>query len=623
MSFGFNNKVLRVNLTERTISIEEPGEIFFRKYMGGLSLICYYLLKETPAHVDPLGPGNKLIFATGALTGIPVGGSGRNSIGARSPLTGTIASSEVGGFWGAQLKKSGFDLIIVEGKADSPVYLWINDGTAELKDATHLWGIENLEVHTRIREELGQKRASIAQIGPAGENQVLYANIMADLSHAAGRGGLGAVMGSKNLKAIAVHGSGKVPVKDEETIKSIARWLMENYKSKVGNLAVWGTGGSIKGYNAMKVLPVNNFRDGWLEDAEEVHPGAIMDAIGIRMGNCFACPVRCKKVVQMDAPYQISPEYGGPEYETIGAVGTSCGIHDIAIVSKASERLNALGLDSISCGITIAWAMEAFEKGILTSDINNGKALSFGDGAGLLDLIEDIAKRRGLGALLALGSKKAAEKIGNHSIDFAMQVKGQEIPLHDPRVQHGIGFGYALSYTGADHNHNIFDLDYNDLNFVPDLQAMGILENMKPQSLDSKKIRAYAYGVLRPNLNNIIGFCNFVPINDETILKLVRATTGWNCSQWELMKVAERGITMARAYNAREGFTAKDDKLPERFFSPIEIEDSVSKPISKEEFEQGVKLYYSMMGWNTESGYPDLSKLEELGIGWLKEVLNV
>jgi aldehyde:ferredoxin oxidoreductase len=621
MTFSFCNKILRINLTERAVTYEEPGEQFYREYMGGHSLICYYLLKETPAHIEPLGPNNKIIFATGVLTGIPVAGCGRNSVGARSPLTGTIASSEVGGFWGTQLKRSGYDAIIIEGKADSPVYIWINNENVEIRNASHLWGLENLEAHRLICEEVQQNRASIAQIGPAGENHVLFANIMADLAHSAGRGGLGAVMGSKNLKAIAVYGTNRVQVHNDNGVKEVARWVVENYKSLAGNLAVWGTGGSVQGYNSMKVLPVRNFRDGWLENAEEAHPREIMKQLGQKMEGCFACPIRCKKVVQLEAPYHVNPAYGGPEYETIGAVGTNCCIHDITVIAKASERLNALGMDCISCGHTIAWAMEAYEKGMITADMNAGIPIAYGDGEVLLDLIEKIAKRQSIGELLALGSKKAAETLGHNSIDFAMQVKGMEIPLHDPRSQHGVGLGYALSHTGADHNHNIFDLDYADLNNVPDLKAMGILENMHPLSLNVTKVRAYAYGVLRPNLNNIIGFCNFVPINDERILALIRACTGWNCSHWEMMKVAERGLTMAHAYNAREGFSIKDDTLPERFFAPIDAKDSFGKPISKDEFSKGVKLYYEMMGWDPETGFPDSAKLEELGIGWIREVL--
>lgn len=621
MTFSSCNKILRINLTERAVTYEEPGEQFYREYMGGHSLICYYLLKETPAHIDPLGPNNKIIFATGVLTGIPVAGCGRNSVGARSPLTGTIASSEVGGFWGTQLKRSGYDAIIIEGKAASPVYIWINNEKVEIRNASHLWGLENLEAHRLICEEVQQNRASIAQIGPAGENHVLFANIMADLAHSAGRGGLGAVMGSKNLKAIAVYGTNRVQVHNDNGVKEVARWIVENYKSLAGNLAVWGTGGSVQGYNSMKVLPVRNFRDGWLENAEEAHPREIMKQLGQKMEGCFACPIRCKKVVQLEVPYHVNPAYGGPEYETIGAVGTNCCIHDITVIAKASERLNALGMDCISCGHTIAWAMEAYEKGMITADMNAGIPIAYGDGEVLLDLIEKIAKRQSIGELLALGSKKAAETLGHNSIDFAMQVKGMEIPLHDPRSQHGVGLGYALSHTGADHNHNIFDLDYADLNNVPDLKAMGILENMHPLSLNVTKVRAYAYGVLRPNLNNIIGFCNFVPINDERILALIKACTGWNCSHWEMMKVAERGLTMAHAYNAREGFSIKDDTLPERFFAPIDAKDSFGKPISKDEFSKGVKLYYEMMGWDPETGFPDSAKLEELGIGWIREVL--
>ena len=622
MAFGFHNKVLRVNLTHQSVAIEEPGELFYRKYLGGLAMICYYLLSETPAHADPLGPENKLIFATGPLTGITTGGSGRNSVGARSPLTGALGSSEMGGFWGAELKKAGFDAIIIEGQSPEPVYLWVHDGAAEIRDARHLWGLDNLPAHQRIQEEVGQRNARIAQCGPAGENRVLYANIMADLSHSAGRTGLGAVMGSKKLKAIAVWGSGKLPVYDNEKILAMAQWMAKNQKSMTGNLSVFGTGGSVTGYNRMKVLPTNNYQFGYLEGAEEVAPAVFMEQIGKKMDSCFSCPVRCKKVVEMEKPYAVDAKYGGPEYETIGSVGTVCGIHDLAAVAKASERMNALGMDSMSCGVTIAWAMEAYEKGLLGPEGTGGKELRFGDGKVMLELIEDIAYRRGIGDLLAQGSKKAAERLGKNSIEFAMQVKGLEIPMHDPRLQHGLGLGYALSYTGADHNHNVFDIDYADIKEMKDLYAMGIVENIHPQSLGPEKVRAYAYGVLRPNLNNILGMCNFLPYDDRQVQELVEASTGWNCSQWELMKGVERGLTMARAYNAREGFTAQDDTLPRRMFEKTGSPDSLGKPIDAAAFKEAVQLYYQMMGWDPSTGTPHHARLEELGIGWVGQVQN-
>ena len=623
MEFGFHNKILRVNLSDRAVTIEEPGELFYRKYLGGLAIVCYFLLNETEANVDPLGPENKLIFATGALTGLPTGGSGRNSVGARSPLTGALGSSEVGGYWGAELKKSGFDAIIIEGQASSPVYLWIQEGNAEIRDAEHLWGMENLPVHEKIRQEVGQKKASVAQIGPAGENLVLFANIMADLSHAAGRTGLGAVMGSKKLKAIAVWGGkNKAPAKDSVKILAMAGQMAKNFKAGTGSLSEWGTGGSVPWYNEMKVLPVNNFQHGYLDGAEELAPGNIMEKIGKRMESCFACPVRCKKSVEMEEPYKVVPEYGGPEYETIGSIGTSCGIHDMATVAKASERLNSLGMDTMSCGMTIAWAMEASEKGLLPAEYSDGKEFQFGDGEVVLSLIEDIAYRRDLGDLLSMGSKKAAEKIGRQSIDFAMQVKGLEMPMHDPRLQHGIGFGYAVSYTGADHCHNVFDIDYENVKGMSDLNSMGILQDLDPQSLSAEKVRAYAYDVLRPNLNNILGMCNFLPYSISQIIEMVEGSTGWKCSQWELLKGAERGITMARAYNAREGFTAEDDTLPKRMLENVGSEGSSGKPIILTDLKKAVGLYYGMMGWDPETGRPNRAKLEELGIGWVEQVLD-
>jgi aldehyde:ferredoxin oxidoreductase len=297
-------------------------------------------------------------------------------------------------------------------------------------------------------------------------------------------------------------------------------------------------------------------------------------------------------------------------------------VNDAAVVAKASERCNALGMDTISTGMTIAWAMEAFEKGILGPEYADGKELHFGNGELVLELIEEIASRRGLGDLLALGSKRASERLGNDAIAFAMQVKGLEMPLHDPRLQHGLGLGYALSYTGADHNHNVFDIDYVDMEKVDDLYSMGVLGNLDPRSLTPGKTRAYAYGVLRPNLNNVLGMCNFLPYSDEQIAQLLEASTGWKCSTWELMKGAERALTLARAFNAREGFTAENDTLPKRMFEDVGTEDSMGRPIDPESLKESVVLYYGMMGWDPKTGQPTRAKLEELGIGWVHTVLE-
>ena len=488
MSFGYHRRILRVNLTDGQITVETPDDVFYRRYLGGAGFVAYYLLKEVPPDTDPLGPENRLIFACGPLTGAPLAGSGRNAIGARSPLTGAMGESEVGGFWGAELKAAGFDAIIVEGQAASPVYLWVHDGgsagdlrptvgdlrpTAELRDAAHLWGLENKPAHTAIREELGEQRARIALCGPAGEKLVRYAAILADLKHAAGRTGLGAVMGSKKLKAIAVRGTGKLPLADPTQVGALARWMRNNYRDLMGKFPDLGTGISTVPYNRSGALPVRNFRDGHLDGADVLGREGLAEHVVIRMESCYACVVGCKKVASLDEPYPVDPAYGGTEYETATSLGSNCGVTDVYAVTKASERCNALGLDTISAGGTIAFAMECFEEGLLTTENTGGLDLRFGNAEVMLQLLELIAARQGIGDLLAEGSKRAAERIGVGKVKlppqlwggprggggaerFAVHVKGQEMPYHDPRIQHGLGLGYAVSYTGADHMHNVF-----------------------------------------------------------------------------------------------------------------------------------------------------------------------
>jgi len=628
MSFGYHRRILRVNLTDGQITVETPDDVFYRRYLGGAGFVAYYLLKEVPPDTDPLGPGNRLIVACGPLTGAPLAGSGRNAIGARSPLTGAMGESEVGGFWGAELKAAGFDAIIVKGQAVSPVYLWVHDGEAELRDASHLWGLENKPAHTAIREELSEKRARVALCGPAGEKLVRYANIMADLKHAAGRTGLGAVMGSKKLKAVAVRGTGKLPLADPAQVGALARWMRDNYRDLMGKLADLGTGVSTVPYSRSGALPVRNFRDGHLDGADVLGREGLAETVVVRMESCYACAVGCKKVAALDEPYPVDPAYGGPEYETATGLGSNCGVTDVYAVTKASERCNALGLDSISAGGTIAFAMECFEEGLLTPEDTGGLDVRFGNAEVMLQLLELIAARQGIGNLLAEGTKRAAERIGGPGSSvprteggaerFAVHVKGQEMPYHDPRIQHGLGLGYAISYTGADHMHNVFDSDYEHEAGMGSVRNLGVLEPMPATWLGPEKVRAVIYGSLRQHLDNCLCLCNFLPYRNDQVVEAVRAVTGWDTNVWELWKAAERLVTMARAFNVRQGFTPADDRLPPRMAEPL----GPGAPIDPAAVEAALRLYYEMMGWDPVTGVPRAAKLYELGIGWVTTLLE-
>jgi aldehyde:ferredoxin oxidoreductase len=618
---GYNGKILRVNLSDGTISTDEPDELFYRRYLGGRGFISYFLLKELPRGADALSPENKLIFATGPITGVPVAGSGRNSIGAKSPLTNLYGDGEVGGYWGAEFKHAGYDALIIEGRSKNPVYLWIQDGKAEIRDARHLWGKTTGECEKFIKEELGDRSIRVAQIGVAGENLVRYACVVNDLRHACGRCGIGAVMGSKRLRAIAVRGHQRVELADAEAISSMARWHRTNFKKSkwLSNLSAHGTAGGLVTFNKRGALPTRNFREGVFEGASQISAEAMeAGALKERRG-CYACPVRCKPVVSIGEPYNVDPIYGGPEYETLASLGSLCGVDNLEAILKANELCNANGLDTISTGVTIAFAMECFERGILTKKDTNGLALKFGNAEAVLQLIEMIVRKDGFGKVLAEGSTRAAQAIGNGAEEFAMHVKRQEIPMHEPRWKQGMGLGYTLSPTGADHNHNIHDSQFERF-LVNELNSLGVIEPLPLNDLSAAKVRLLYYGTTWRHMLNCLVICSFFEFALQQVVDLVRATTGWPTTTFELMKIGERCLQMTRAFNIGQGMSKEEDKLPERFFTPFPSGPLKGGKIEKEAFEKARDIYYAMVGWDKESGAPTLGKLQELDIEWVARV---
>ncbi|MEM1582739.1 MAG: aldehyde ferredoxin oxidoreductase family protein [Candidatus Bathyarchaeia archaeon] len=623
MPFGYNGKILRVNLSNEQILIDQPDEKFYRMYLGGEGFVAYFLLKEVKPGIDPLGPENKLIFAAGPLTGAPIPGCGRNSIGAKSPLTGGFGESEVGGMWGAELKRAGFDAVIVEGKAANPVYLWIHDSEAEIRDAGHLWGKETGETQAIIREELGDNLIRVASIGPGGENLVRFACVIVDLHDAAGRTGMGAVMGSKNLKAVAVRGRRRIEVFHPEKLKELSRWLNQNMARFrfVNDLHNYGTGVNIDAGVSSGNLPIRNFRDGSFPNPDKIDARTIRKTISVGMDGCYACSVRCKKIVKVGEPWNIDPAYGGPEYEALAALGSNCGIDNLEAVVKANELCNRYSLDAISTGVTIAFAMECYEYGILSSEDTGGLELIFGNADALVKMVENIAYRRGLGNILAEGVRRASQIIGKGSEKYAMHVKGLEIPMHEPRLKRALGLGYAVSPTGADHMHNMHDTGLVSAGPMLDsLSSLGILEPIPLEDLGPRKVRAFIYYVDWRVLDNCLLICDFLPWDFNQKTEIVKAVTGWNTSAWELMKTGERITTMARIFNIREGFMKRDDWLPERFFGPKRNGPLSNTSLNPNVFESAIELYYEMMGWN-KNGIPTRARLEELGIGWTYEYI--
>ena len=619
---GYAGRILRVNLTTGKTWVDEPTEAFYRRYVGGNGFIGYYLLTEVPKGADPLGPDNALIFAGGAVTGIPVAGAGRSAVGCKSPLTGGYGEADGGGFFGAEMRLAGYDAIVVQGKAEKPVYLWVHDGEAELRPAEHLWGKSTLETQEAVQEELGDKRVRLAMIGPGGEKMVRYACVIHDLKHAAGRTGVGAVMGSKNLKAVAARGKPGIPLADQDKVRELGRWMRDNWKDKAWGMHDLGTNGGLSGLNEIGALPTRNFQDGQFEGAEKITGTTMRDTILIDRGGCFACPINCKRVVKVDDDdYKVDPNYGGPEYETCGAFGSNCGVDDLRAVSKANEICNAYSLDTIGAGMMVSFAMECYEAGLLTKEQTGGLDLSFGNAKAMVELTRMIAEREGLGDILARGPRAAAAWIGKGAEQFIVAVKNQPFPMHECRTRHGQALGYAVSPTGADHVHNFWD-GMMEKEPLPDtLQGIGVFESMPQTELGTGKVRAFVHVVNNGWLNNHLGLCNFVPWTGDQVVDLVRGITGWHTDRFELQRAAERGVTMARVFNMREGFTRADDVLPPKMQLPHKSGTVNEKPVDPEVLYDNISTYYGMMGWDPETGVPTVAKLQDLDIEWTAQYL--
>jgi len=622
---GYWNRILRVNLTDGSHRIEELDDGFMRTYLGGRSLGLFFLLKETAPNIDPLSPENLLILANGALTGAPGPAIPRFTAVAKSPLTGGLAASEAGGFWGPELKFAGFDALIVEGRSESPVYLWVTNDTVEIRSADSIWGMGAKPAQESIREEVGEKRARVLIIGQAGENLVRYANLGNDLGHFNGRNGLGAVMGSKNLKAVAVKGSKKLPIVDPDTLKSISKEFAKTFKDNpIGNsLFEYGTTIGVNAMMAGGALPTNNWDKGILEGGENLFCNKYNEEILIDRKGCFACPIRCKRVVAVTkGDITVDPDYGGPEYETLAALGSNVGVNDLVTVAKANELANHYGMDSISLGMAISFAVKCFEEELLTVLDTGGMELSFGNGEMLLKLIEMTAHRKDFGDVLAEGQALMAKKIGKGSEKYTIVVKGQEVPMHDIRTKTGVGLGYVVSDIGADHlvaPHDSFFTTEDTWSFG-EARKLGLTTAVDAFELTEQKAKNFVIISRYARMLDIIGGCFFGfaprgPMPVDTMLAMIRAITGWDVTIDELLQAGDRGIVLSRIYNFREGFSKDDDQLPDKY-----TENMVEGPfegtlaINREEFYRYRDHYYRLMGWNTENAYPTSQHIRELGL---------
>jgi aldehyde:ferredoxin oxidoreductase len=619
MQGAFNGKYLRVDLTRGTTVVEEVPELIYRMYLGGSALAAFFLARELKPGVDPLGPENILVFATGPCTGSPLSGTTRFTVAAKSPLTEGYGEGEAGGWWGPELKFAGFDGIIVTGRSPRPVYLWISDGTAELREAGHLWGKLSGEVQDLLTAET-DKRARVLQCGPAGEKGVRLANIVNELKHFNGRSGLGAVMGSKHLRAIAVRGHAKLTAKDPQGLQAVLKWFREHYNREADMLHKYGTARTIMAMNADGILPSYNFQQGQFEHAEQITGQRMAETILEDTGTCFACASACKREVSVPE-FGVTSKYGGPEYETIGASGSACGIGDLKAIARFNQICGEYVMDTISVGMTVAFAMECFEHGILTTADTDGIELRFGNAAALLTITEKMGKREGFGDVLADGAKRAAEQIGRGAEKFALTVKSQEIPMHEPRGKQGLSLAYATAPAGADHMQAPHDPIYEG--FHPDgahvLEPLGLCEPLPRLELSPRKVRAFFYANNWYRLCSVVGVChlaanNFLAITP--VVNLVRALTGWDTSLWELLKVAERGKALTRVLNCREGFTAEDDRLPSRLHEAFAGGPLKDIRVDPDKFARALHLYHQMEGWDPETGWPTFARMAELGIEW-------
>jgi len=614
---GYSGKILRVNLSNGEMTTEKPSEDYYRRYLGGRGFIVHTLLTELPAGVDPLGPENKIVFALGPLSGQPLAGCGRNSIGAKSPMTGGFGETEAGGFFGVELRRAGFDAVIVEGVSKRPVYLNIRDGNAELRNASVLWGQEIAETERLIKEELGKGKIRTAIIGPGAEKLVRYGIVANDICHIAGRTGMGTVMGSKKLKAVVVRGHTFPEVADRQKIKELGRWMALNFKEQT-KLWKYGTGAAIMEYEKTGNLPVRNFNGGRFPGAEKITAQMLSEHYVTKMGSCYACPVRCKKVIEKELNLQLDTRYGGPEYETLAALGANCGIDNLEALIKAHELCGRYGIDTISTGVTISFAMECFEKGIITREETDGLELRFGNADAMLAIVKHIGRRQGFGDLLAEGSKRAAASIGKGTEEFAIQVKGEELPMHDPRFKPGMGLSYSVNAAGPDHNTGVHDerVGGNLANW----EATTEREEIPNTELSDRKARLVYYEGLTRNLPNYLGVCLFVPWNHDQLEEAMKAVTGQRVSYEELLRATERGIALSRIFNLREGFRSADDKLPRRFHKAPGEGPLKSMAIDPEKFKQTKREYYRLLGWDI-AGVPTKIKLQELGIDWATEYI--
>jgi len=599
--FGWTGTILRVDLTKGTITREATDPKLARDYLGARGLGGHILRSEVDPKTDSLGPDNKLVFAPGPFTGTFAPSAGRFNVVTKGPLNGVLAASNSGGSFGPELKYAGYDALIIEGKAAKPVYLWIKDDQIEIRDAAAIWGHNTLDTTDLVRAETDED-AKVSCIGPAGEHQALLACIMNEMHRAAGRTGVGAVMGSKNLKAIAVSGSGAVKVADPERFKAAvmkARKLIQAHPVGGAGLKAYGTDVLVNILNQVGALPTRNYQDGYFPTADKTGGESLAAKQLVRPKGCFSCIISCGRVTKVDNPAYAG--YGeGPEYESAWGFGSDCGIDDLDAITKANFLCNEYGIDTISLGSTIACAMELFERGFITAKDTDGVQLTFGNTAAMVEMTRKACTSEGFGAKLAQGSYRLAEGYGHP--ELSMTCKKQEMPAYDPRGVQGIGLNYATNNRGGDHVRGY-------------TIAIEVLQNgavMDPHVTEGKAGLDITFQNLTGALDSS-GACLFSTfgIGGAELAEMLSALTGVEYTLDEFMLIGERIWNQEKLWNLKVGYTKADDTLPVRL-----LKDPIKTGPSKGEvnhLDQMLPEYYKMRGWD-EDGVPTKAKLKELAL---------
>jgi aldehyde:ferredoxin oxidoreductase len=622
--YGYAGRILRIDLTRGRVRAGELERELARDFLGGRGLNSVRLYREVPRDVDPLSPENKLMFSTGPLVGTMFPTASRFNVSAKSPQTGILGDSNAGGHLAAELKFAGYDQIIIEGRSRTPVYIFIGDDDVELREASHLRGMDVYEADEAIRREIGDRRIQTAVIGPAAENGVRYAGVYANLMRAAARTGMGTVMASKGVKAIAVRGTGSIEVADPGRFE---RLVMEVEEEIYNHEQYWprrrmGTTRILMMANAAGFLPTRHYTSGVFEHAWEVSGERLAEEYNVKTRGCSACTIPCSRFYVVKRG-RFSGLYGeGPEYEAQGAFTARVGNGDLNLALKAVDMCNRLGMDALTTSECISWAMELYERGLLKREEADGLDLSWGNGEAILTLIEKIARREGFGDILADGSRAAAERLGRGS-ELTMQVKGLDLIMADPRGLKGFGLGFAVASRGGDHLRSEPFIELSD-DPKRGMEMFGIPEATMRLAYKGKG-RLVSYFEDWCAVIDSLEVCKNIMENMEILpfkraAEVIWAATGIRLTPEEVRTCGERIVNIERAFNVREGITRRDDALPKRFREEA-LQEGGSKGAV---FEQEPMLdeYYRERGWNLETGIPEGETLERLGLGFAAEELG-